>query len=387
MLRVLWLTSWYPNKLDAMNGDFIQRHAKATSLYYDVHVIHFESDKKNELKTPLEKQKKSEVNLTEEIYLFKLSSFPVIGKIISFWLYNKNFKKAIKEYISTNGKPDIVHVHVPVKAGIVALWLKKKYDIPFVVTEHWTIYSQQSPDFFLKKSFLFKYFTRKILLNAAAFLPVSKDLGNNIQKLVAPVSFTVVENAVDTNFFNFQQQQENEVFQFIHISTFNYQKNTEAIVKAYKQFVTEFSKSKLLLVGEAGNNIIQFSKNLNIPSANIQFTGLVSYETVAKYLKCSNALVMFSRYENMPCVILESLCCGVPVISSNTGGINEVVNNENGILLEEYSEAALLNAMKEMYKNYEKYNSSKISHQAITKFSYQTIGKKIAQVYRDVLKK
>ena len=37
---VLWLPSWYPNKLAPFDGDFIQRHAKAAALYNDILVIY-----------------------------------------------------------------------------------------------------------------------------------------------------------------------------------------------------------------------------------------------------------------------------------------------------------------------------------------------------------
>ena len=37
--KILWLTSWYPNRMDEFDGDFIQRHAKAVALFCRVHVI------------------------------------------------------------------------------------------------------------------------------------------------------------------------------------------------------------------------------------------------------------------------------------------------------------------------------------------------------------
>ena len=41
--NILWLASWYPNKIDGFKGDFIQRHAKAAAIYEDVQVIHVEN--------------------------------------------------------------------------------------------------------------------------------------------------------------------------------------------------------------------------------------------------------------------------------------------------------------------------------------------------------
>ncbi len=53
MIKALWLTSWYPNQLDEWNGDFIQRHARAVSLYCNVEVIHVEADTQDLLNEPV----------------------------------------------------------------------------------------------------------------------------------------------------------------------------------------------------------------------------------------------------------------------------------------------------------------------------------------------
>ena len=40
MTTALWLASWYPSKIAPFEGDFIQRHARATALVQPVHVVH-----------------------------------------------------------------------------------------------------------------------------------------------------------------------------------------------------------------------------------------------------------------------------------------------------------------------------------------------------------
>jgi len=67
MMKVLWLTSWYPNDLDKWNGDFIQRQAHAAALYGNITVIHVEADAQGLLQEPLVKKTSSDGNLTETI--------------------------------------------------------------------------------------------------------------------------------------------------------------------------------------------------------------------------------------------------------------------------------------------------------------------------------
>jgi len=389
MLKALWLTSWYPNKLDAQNGDFIQRHAMATALFCKVHVIHLEVYTQNLLsKTEVSVTKKD--NLTEEIVLYK--PYPqknIAGRLLSYRRYTSLFKKHIKAYIQQYGVPDVVHVHVPIRAGMPALWLKRTYNIPYVVTEHWAIYNNDAPDAFAKRSFFFKRLTKKILQNAALFTPVSRDLGEAVQKLVVNIPFTVVPNVVDTKLFNpgNPPPKNSGAFVFIHVSTLNYQKNPEAILRAFSRVLQAHPRAQLVMTGNAPAALIEYASTLRIPSANISFSGLIPYNEVAKLMKASDALVMFSRYENLPCVITEALCCGLPVISARTGGIAEVVNSTNGLLVNTGDEQALLQAMLQVCGKTGVFNGHTIAASAAVLFAYNTIGKNIAALYTGLLVK
>ena len=88
-MKVLWLTSWYPNKLSPTNGDFVQRHAQATSLFCKVNVIHVEKDTSSVLTQSIEIKKNIEGNLTETIVLFKPNKLPLIGKFFSLLKYKE----------------------------------------------------------------------------------------------------------------------------------------------------------------------------------------------------------------------------------------------------------------------------------------------------------
>jgi glycosyltransferase involved in cell wall biosynthesis len=386
MIRALWLTSWYPNKLDAENGDFIQRHAKAAALFSKIDVIHLEPDKHNVMTSHVETYTETNGNLSETIVLYKLNNNFLIGKLASFAKYISIFKKQVRQYILLYGKPDIVHVHVPVKAGIVALWLKRKYKIPYVVTEHWTIYNNEAEDAYSKRTFLFKYYTKKILDNAGAFLPVSNQLGKAVQQMVSFIPYTPVPNVADTNFFNNANIKESKnIFRFVHVSTLKYQKNPEGILRVYAKFCRQYPVTELVITGEPYEPLAQYAKAVSIPDTNISFTGLISYKLVADILKQSHTMVMFSRFENLPCVIIEALCCGLPVISTAVGGIPEIINTSNGVLINNEDEDALYKAMEQLYSKYNFYDRKAIAKDAQEKFSYTTVGKKIKEIYSKII--
>jgi len=70
MLYVLWLPSWYPNKLDPFDGDFIQRHANAASLHTKVHVIFVKADEEGKITGNLEESFTKKGKAFRAYYLF-----------------------------------------------------------------------------------------------------------------------------------------------------------------------------------------------------------------------------------------------------------------------------------------------------------------------------
>lgn len=66
----------------------------------------------------------------------------------------------------------------------------------------------------------------------------------------------------------------------------------------------------------------------------IQYVGTVPYDQLEKSYQYADIFVLTSLYEGMPAVILEAMGCGLPIVASDVGGNNEIVNEgENGFLI------------------------------------------------------
>jgi glycosyltransferase involved in cell wall biosynthesis len=226
-----------------------------------------------------------------------------------------------------------------------------------------------------------------IIKNTARLLPVSEALGKQINEYWTQATFQKIPNVVDTQLFYPAGEKVPHVFRFIHISSLLYPKNPEGIIKTFIRLVRSGFDAELILVGPMNHSVSKLLTEDVMSLGRIFTTGEISYEEVGRELRKADALVLFSVYENMPCVILEALCTGIPVIASEVGGIGEVIHSENGILVEAGKEDRLMEAMKEMMLNYKNYDKDFISRMATEEFSYETIGKKILGIYDDVLKK
>src|SRR6478672_2881502 len=108
--RALWLCSWYPNNNEPFNGDFIQRQAMAASLYNHVNVIHVADS------SSILEYASVTGNLEEHIAYFRKST-SLLKRISNNYRLLRIYRRTIKLYIAHKGKPDIVHVNIPLKAG------------------------------------------------------------------------------------------------------------------------------------------------------------------------------------------------------------------------------------------------------------------------------
>ena len=387
MYNVLFLASWYPSKVDPFDGDFIERHAKSISLSNRVFVIYVVKDPtiKNR-ETTVDKEILGNLISYKGYYPYSKSKLKWFEKIHSnlwsFRLYNRIFKTIVSEY----GMPDIVHLNVLMKAGLFALRLKKKHKLPFVLSENWTGYYPERKDGFRQQSSFYKSLSKKIYRNCDLPLPVTKDLGKKMNQLFGiEKPFEVIPNVVDTALFYPSFDNKNPKKRFIHVSTLGYHKNIRGILNATEKLYQKRKDFELYLAGNASSEIIQWTKDHGLYNTCIFYTGLISYEEVAQNFRKADALIMFSRYENLPCVILEALCSGLPVISTDVGGIREVINEENGILIESENENQLIDAMNYLLDNLEKYKKEKIASSAKEKFNYTIVGNQFNEAYKKVL--
>lgn len=390
MRKILWLVSWYPNETDPFTGDFIKRQAEAVSALQPLKIIFVGKKTRNSVadQTDLPVQDNNVESLQEFILYDPTIENSIPGsKIVSLYRYFKKHLGIIRLLKKYGELPDLIHVHVTMKAGLVALYLKWKYKIPYVLTEHWTGYYPEAKYSLFKKSYFFRYCTKLILKKADRFLPVSKSLGNLVNRYWAHIPFQIIPNCVNTRLFFHYTGGFIHGFRFIHISSLTYPKNPEGIIRAFIKLLKLGVRADLVLVGPLNPSLTEFISASGLAPDSIHCTGEVSYEQVGIELRNSSALVMFSHYENMPCVILEALCSGVPVIATLVGGIPEVVHKENGILINPGDEDALTGAMTEMIREYQEYDKDKISAEAAAQFSYKTIGEQITGVYDSVLDK
>lgn len=370
-LNVLFLCGWYPSKVLPNNGDFVQRHAEAVSLKHNVSVIHIITNKKN-----------------KENFVYTNEIINGIQTHIAYLKYTKNpirkillFTIAFKNLIQKSNAIDIVHLNEVFPFGIFSLYLKWIKKIPFIISEHWTGYHfPQSKNISLIQKFISSIITK----NASFVCPVSNDLKKSMLKLGLKGNYNNVPNVVNTKLF-FPSTKNNSIFTITHVSNMlNVHKNIEGILRVIKKLEDKIDDFRFKLIGENSDIYVPFAKELNLNLEKNIFIDQIPHKEVAKNLKESNLFILFSNYENLPCVILEAFSCGTPVISTDVGGISEYFPKDFGFLISKKDEQALLQKIVAIYTVF-KNDKEKMHTYVENNFSKTTIANQFSELYNSAL--
>ena len=287
---ILWLPSWYPSELDVSNGDFIQRHAKAVAELVPVHVFYIIRDNNSKKKNSVKVVENKYENRIETIIYYSIPDLPFkfVVQILSFLKYTWLYKKYIQKIFSEKGLPLLVHVHIIYKAGLIAKWIYKKWKIPYVLTEQWTIHLLEAKPNYSNLSRLEKYLFSGIIKTAAVILPVSNYLTTAMKSRWPEKEYIVIPNIVDNQSFYPVIREKNNYLKFIHISTLSYQKDPENLFKALGILKKEGIKFSMDVFGNNKEPIQKLVKNLNLEN-EIVLHGEVSHLHLVSYLQKSDA--------------------------------------------------------------------------------------------------
>lgn len=378
--KILFIPRWYPDRYDNMYGLFIQKHALTLKNEFDVSVLYISSDPFLE-PGKVEKSEEDFHGIREfRIYYGKRKN-----PVANAFEYAKNAMEGLRWVIHKTGLPDISHVHVLSRTAFPALWLKYTKGIPYLITEHWSRYLPVNISKGAYSGFLRKLFTRFAVKNAFAVTTVTKNLANAMQQLGLKNEYFVIPNVADINDF---RPEENKspglVKKFVHVSCFDEPaKNIKGIINVFQKIASQRSDFLLEIIGDGKDfkMIKEYAQNTGLMNERIFFTGLLTGDILSDKMRHADAFVMFSNYENLPCTIVESLCCGVPVISSDVGGINEHISADSGILVPPGDETGLAEAVNVVLNNSRSFDQEKIRRYALEHFSMEIIKEKFKRVY------
>ncbi len=387
-MHILIIPSWYKTIENPVWGSFFEEQARALmDRSHKVGIL-------NPFFIPFSNRKRLIFRQWNDAGLNSLQ-FEVRGRIPGFRKINYNFfaqncYEEFKNYCRKYGKPDVIHAHSVFMGGIAGCKISRKENIPFVLTEHLTnfitggIKIQSDMDV-----------ARDVLRCAKVRLVVSNDFANRLSNALEmkPDEFLVLGNMVNPIFFDGCKPNRisGKPFRFFANSFFSPRKGIENLMKAFDKFSANFPDSEFHIGGSAVRDLeVPYEKELMALKSELTsgprifFKGLLSREAVVNEMQNCHVFLSGSSYETFGVVLAEALACGRPVITTPSGGPNDIVNPEDGIICADFSAATIAEAMQEMYSNYESFDSKVLSENCYKRFSSEVIIGRLEEIYKEI---
>jgi glycosyltransferase involved in cell wall biosynthesis len=376
-LKILHIAGWYPSKKKPVAGVFVREHVKATALYNHVTVLYSEG-----LDKGIDHFYQVEDNIEDGIRTLRLryrkSPIPKTTYLISLLLIFRVFRRLFREGF----KPDVIHAHV-YSAGVPAAILGMRFKIPVVISEHFTGFPRGIVHGFerVKAKFAFE--------KAAVVCPVSDDLRKHIERLGIRACFQVIPNVVDTLIFSPAEKYASREGGWKHLLTVALLEPKKGIPYLLNALVLlkESRKDFVLDIVGDGPNKREYEELTNTLGLKgfVVFHGLKTKREVAEFMKKADIFVLPSEWENLPCVIIEAMASGLPIVATDVGGIPELVHNGLGVLVPPKDSLQLSQTLHFIMNHLDMYQKEHIASQARKCFSYSKVGFILDKLYRKII--
>lgn len=285
-----------------------------------------------------------------------------------------------------NQSIDVIHAHCCVWAGYAAMRLSEKKKVPYVVTEHATLFQLHKDEISatnhktIQEAF---QKAKKVICVSRAFGKLLEEYTDNIE---------IIGNVIDCERFRIiEQVKKSEEFRFLTVCYMEeeaqlYKKGIDILIKAWSKVSKKHPQAKLVIGGggKALEKVVEWTKEYQV-TESVEFLGALDREQVVEQMQQCDCFVLPSRYETFGVVYIEAMACGKPVIAVANGGPDDFVHDFNGILIQPEQEEALVQAFEEMITQSSSYEPRKIALYVEEKFSYRAIAGQLETLYQSII--
>lgn len=288
------------------------------------------------------------------------------------------------EYIQNYGRPDLLHAHCGKFAGIAARIIKLRWGIPYVITEHISIGMLKSEfgESWTKHRWLFPML-RQAYEDAECVITVSDELYNDMKDFfdIHPNHVTI-SNTIDTDFFAYKERRNhsNVPYKFCCLAIGNiHGKGYDTLAEAWRGI----KGGELHIAGNITDS--HEMRDLFDGLDNVTIHGKLDRTRVRELLYNCDAMVLASRSEAQPLVILEAISSGTPVIATDV--IPEVLHIEGAChVIPAGNSFALQQKMKEFIEN--QYKTDKKHSDYIKSIAARnTVAEQLENVFIGIIQK
>jgi glycosyltransferase involved in cell wall biosynthesis len=276
-------------------------------------------------------------------------------------------------------RPDVIHAH-EFSAGPVAATLGLLMGAPVIYSEHYSGFALGTLD----KRELRR--ARWAFGRGRLVCPVSTDLAKHVAAIAPGVAIKPIPNIVDTDLFVPPERwRPGPSLRLISVGSLWPIKGHRHLIAAVATLRRRGAELTLEMIGDGPlrSELERASAELGVDDV-VTFAGRLDKAAVAAALRRSDAFVLPSLWENLPCALLEAMATGLPAVATRVGGVAEVVGPGEAILVERDSTDDLVRGLSTMMESVAAFDRAALRHKAVASFSHEVVARQWADVYASV---
>lgn len=383
-LHVLFLPSFYDDPDKPVVGSFFKEQALAmSSIGVKVGLVYYEPRSLRAFSFSKLKESYFQTTSSNEngLTTVRLHGWnPYLQSSVGGLVWSLFTEHLVKLYISTNGRPDIIHAHNAVWAGYAASRINKRLGIPYVVTEHSGGFLSGNISGFQMRM------ARSVYSAASEVIAVSTTLANSLDILLMGRSRKIVPNCVDMKYFSLPvYPRKYSPFSFLMVARLTENKGVDVLLEAFAMRFRDEPDVYLRIGGDGPKmqDLVKLTLHLGVQD-KVTFLGELHREGVRDAMWDSNVLIVSSFHETFGIVLIEAMATGIPVIATRCGGPNDIVTNKTGILVDIGNIRELAVAMDKL-RNENVGSSAELRNYVNDSFSSSRVAGSIKNIYENCL--
>ncbi len=229
-----------------------------------------------------------------------------------------------KKLMREGAQYDLCHAFFGIPCGYIAMQL----GLPYIVSLRGSDVPFHNKRYYWLDRLIFQRLSRKVWHEATAVVANSQKLRELALRTSPDQDIQIIFNGVDINEFQARSERGNgSTLKIIATGRLSKQKGHKYLIEA----ISDMKDVGLCLVGD-GDQKESLKLLAKRCGSNVHFVGKVDHEDIKSLLQGSDIFVLPSLNEGMSNSLLEAMACGLPVITTDTGGSKELVR-ENGIVV------------------------------------------------------
>lgn len=253
-------------------------------------------------------------------------------------------------------QPEAIISFFSIPCGIVAYYLKRKLGINYIVS----LRGGDVPGFYASKMRYHHWVTlwlnkkiwrnaKQIVVNSHSLQVLAQRIGDSIGRKV-----DIIPNGVDTKiFYPVENYGSHDKFRIIYIGRLNVQKRLDILLQAIALWEQEEAGVKAKLecriigYGPESKNLERMAQELGL-GACVEFIGWLDKDVLPDQYRSADVFVLTSTDEGMSNSVLEAIASGLPIITTDVGGTDELLA-DNGVLIPQKDPVAVKEALRKIF--------------------------------------